>query len=109
MAIFAVMLIGPSPPFATKLTTDFAGNFYKVSDTQWLVSATGTAVEISNRLGITDGSTGAGFVFATAGYFGRAPTDAWEWIKAKLEAPTANVAVGSASGTGSASGVGSAS
>jgi hypothetical protein len=47
----------------------------------WLISATGTPQEISNKLGITDGSNGAAIVLEIAAYHGRANPNIWSWIK----------------------------
>jgi hypothetical protein len=52
----------------------------------WLVAGTGTAQEVSIGLGVNTGGIGSTIVFSTAGYYGRAPTNIWEWIKAKMEA-----------------------
>jgi hypothetical protein len=92
MTIFAILMPRPQPALADKLVSEFKTDTLKVTDTQWLVSAVGTAQEISAKLGIhnpdspTTAPVGEAIVFATSGYFGRAPTNIWEWIKVKLEA-----------------------
>jgi hypothetical protein len=40
---------------------------------------------LSDKLGTTDGSNGAAIVFGMSGYFGRAPSNIWDWIKSKAE------------------------
>lgn len=93
MTIFTVLLPRPQPALADKITSEFQTDALRISDTQWLVSGAGTAMEISKKLGIADPvhpdlpPIGEGIVFATNGYFGRAPANVWEWIKAKLEMP----------------------
>jgi hypothetical protein len=93
MTIFVLMMPTPQPALAQKVQAEFNGNSLSITDTQWLISASGTAQEVSTRLGITDPTNpsaqpvGVGIVFATSGYFGRAPSNIWEWLKAKLEAP----------------------
>jgi hypothetical protein len=87
MLVFAVIPLAPSPALDTAITNHFPSNSLKVSATLWLIAASGTAQELSNRLGATDGSLGSTIIFSTAGYYGRAPTNVWEWIRAKLEAP----------------------
>jgi hypothetical protein len=87
MTVYAVLLPVASPAFEQRIAVEFPTDHLKVTDTQWLVSAGGTAVDISNRLGLSEAQTTVGIVFATAGYFGRAPTNVWEWIKNKLESP----------------------
>lgn len=49
------------------------------------VSFHGTAQELSNELGITDGSSGTGVVVAVSSYYGRAPTNIWEWVNSRWE------------------------
>jgi hypothetical protein len=51
----------------------------------WLISYDGTAKELSDALGITDGSVGTGVIVTVGSYYGRAPTDIWEWMKVRME------------------------
>ena len=85
MAIFVVLPLVPMPSLAQKIAEIFPTDFYRLSDTQFLVSTTGTTVELCERLGINSGEINSTIVFATSGYYGRAPNVIWEWIKAKLE------------------------
>lgn len=70
---------------------EFPADHLSISDTQWIISTTGTAVELSAKLGVFDVKnpslppTGNAVIFATTSYWGRAPTNIWEWLKAKLE------------------------
>jgi hypothetical protein len=91
MAIFAVLMPAPQPAVAEAIKNQFPTDHLAINETQWLISTTGTATELTNKLGIydpknpTQPSTGNAIIFATSGYFGRAPTTIWEWMKAKLE------------------------
>jgi len=93
MTIFAVLMPSAQPTLAAKIQAVFGQDSLMVSETQWLISASGTAQEICIRLSMYDPNNpnapgvGSGIVFATSGYFGRAPTNIWEWIKVKLETP----------------------
>jgi hypothetical protein len=53
----------------------------------WLISTTGTAQALSEKLGIASGDNGAALVLEVASYFGRATPDTWSWIKTKMESP----------------------
>jgi hypothetical protein len=92
MTIFAILMPTPQPALAEKIKAVFV-NHYQLNDTQWLISTSGTAIEISTKLGIADPNNlaapamGLGIVFATSSYYGRAPQPVWDWIKAKLEGP----------------------
>ena len=95
MTIFVVLLPTVQQPLTAKIVAEFGGNSLRINDTQWLISASGTAQEICSQLGIYDPASpnaapvGTAIVFASSGYFGRAPTNIWEWIKVKLETPVA--------------------
>jgi hypothetical protein len=61
-------------------------NHTQIADRVWLVAGDATTKEVSDALGITDGEDGiAGLVTLVGGYFGRAPTGLWEWLKVKIE------------------------
>ena len=52
----------------------------------WLISAKATAKDVSDKLQITDGTSGAALIIEMASYFGRANRAIWTWIKNNLEA-----------------------
>jgi hypothetical protein len=55
-----------------------------------LISAIGTAKDISDKLGVTPGNdAGAAIIFSMGNYYGRATTEIWDWIKVKAETPSA--------------------
>ncbi len=65
---------------------------YKLqSNRGWLIKFDGTTVELSNHLGLTGqdkgepAPLGSGIVVPVSGYYGRGPTDMWEWLKTRLE------------------------
>ena len=57
----------------------------------WLVRHPGTTIEVSNHLGITGqvkgepSQTGATLVSLVGSYYGRGPSDLWEWLKTRFE------------------------
>lgn len=59
---------------------------YVLSDDAWLVAARGTAKDISDRLGVTEGTNGSALVVEAASYFGRANPAIWTWINANWNA-----------------------
>jgi len=65
------------------LKTHYPDNHLKVGPGQWLVAGSGTAVDVSNLLGITTGVSGLAIVSLIGGYFGRAPNNIWEWMASK--------------------------
>ena len=68
--------------------TSFPGNSFPLAERgQWLVVGEGTAREVSDKIKITGVEPpliGSSIVFAVSGYFGRASSETWEWIAAKL-------------------------
>lgn len=57
----------------------------------WLVRYGGTTIEVSNLLGITgqeqgeQSRVGPALVSLFGSYYGRGPSDMWEWIKTRME------------------------
>jgi hypothetical protein len=92
VTIFTVVVAQqPIPPdFTTALTTKFADDYLWVAPNVCLVAGKGTAQDISNALGISEGTTASGIVSAMGSYYGRAPTNVWEWVKAKWEQTSVN-------------------
>lgn len=88
MAVFAVIVqAGPGGdglPAAIRQHFDKA-NYQLDGDRGWLVAGKATAKEVSDTLGITDGTSGAALVVEVASYFGRANPGIWTWIKDNWE------------------------
>ncbi len=57
----------------------------------WLIKYDGTTVELSNKLGITGQAPGepaplgSVLLVGISGYYGRGPTDMWEWLRTRIE------------------------
>jgi hypothetical protein len=87
MTIFTILMPQPQPAIVERIQRSYPENYYVLNDTQWLVSSKQTVVEVSNTIGVTGAAEASGLavVFATSSYFGRAPTQVWDWIKVKLE------------------------
>ena len=86
MIVYAVVGVSPAAGLGASIATAFPTDSFQVTPSFWLVAGSGTAQEVSDKIGLTAGNLGSAVVFSTAGYFGRAPTNVWEWIKVKLEA-----------------------
>ncbi|HTT80937.1 MAG TPA: hypothetical protein VMF86_14775 [Stellaceae bacterium] len=91
MTIFAILLPAPNERLVGAIAKAYPNDHLRLSDTQFLVSSAGTAMEVSARIGVADPaapqapSAGSAVIFATTSYYGRAPAPVWDWIKAKLE------------------------
>jgi hypothetical protein len=87
MTVFVVFRATSPEAMGASVRRNFPNNFLEVQSDEWLISASGTAKDVSDRLGLTPSasSVGTAIVFSMANYYGRAPTEIWEWIKAKAE------------------------
>jgi hypothetical protein len=70
--------------------SDPADRFRLQSDRGWLISYPGTSVELCNVIGLTgqpEGtpSIGSAIVVPISSYYGRGPSEMWEWLKTRLE------------------------
>ncbi|WJI78957.1 MULTISPECIES: hypothetical protein [unclassified Mesorhizobium] len=87
----AIFLIVPQPHTSGhKLGPAIAANFPNANyalegEAGWLVSANLSVMDLSGRLGITDGSNGAAVIVEAASYYGRANPNTWSWIKANWD------------------------
>ena len=81
----------PQPRVIAEIERLFPEDYLALNETQYLISTTGTAQGLTNKLGMgppPDTSTqitGSAVVLAASTYWGRAPTVVWDWMKAKLE------------------------
>jgi hypothetical protein len=89
MPIFAIIKL-PTPmptPLGEVISTQFPDNFLQLTEGHaWLIATTGTAIELSGKLGITDGTNGSAMVLEVGTYYGRGNPTIWTWIKSKWEA-----------------------
>lgn len=87
MSLFAVLLPAENPKLIAAIKGKFPDpNNYQITPTQWLISAKGTAQQISSVLGVSDEKpVGSAVILAIAGYWGRASSDLWEWMRVKME------------------------
>ena len=91
MTIFAVLLPNNQPKVVAAIQREFPNDHLQVTPLQWLVSGSGTALNVTTKLGIYDPkepaapASGNAIVFAVSSYHGRAPTPIWDWVKSKLE------------------------
>jgi hypothetical protein len=89
MAIFAII---PQPNINTHNLSAAVSAVYRDAHyaldggAGWLISAKATAKDVSDKLQITDGTSGAALIIEMASYFGRANPAIWTWIKNNLEA-----------------------
>lgn len=85
MTIFAVFAANQPDKLSSVIAKHFPDNFTMVSSDSWFISADGTSKDVSDKLGVTDGTSGSAIVVSVSGYYGRASTPIWEWVKVKWE------------------------
>jgi hypothetical protein len=70
---------------------DPADRYLLPAERGWLIRYAGTSVELSNLIGITGQAPGdpptlgPALVVPITAYYGRGPTDMWEWIKTRFD------------------------
>jgi hypothetical protein len=85
MSIFVIFRVTDPAKLKAAIAANFENEHLELGNNEWLVSSNMTPQGISDKLGITDASNGVAIVFGMSGYFGRAPTNIWDWIKSKAE------------------------
>lgn len=85
MSIFVLFRVTKPEAVKAAVAAMFPHDHYQAADDEWVISANMTAKELSDALRITHGENGSGVVFKMSSYFGRAPSDLWDWIKTKSE------------------------
>jgi len=85
MAIFVVFRVTDTEAMREAVTRIFPTDHFDLGTGEWLISAKGTAQELSDRLGLTDNRVGSAIIFSMQSYYGRAPSNIWDWIKTKSE------------------------
>lgn len=89
----AIPLTADSSALNSAVSTNIAeSNRHKLqAERGWLIKFDGTSIELSNHLHITGQEAGipspigASMVTPISGYYGRGPTDMWEWLKTRFE------------------------
>jgi len=89
----AIPLIADSAPLkeATERTIASDSRYELQADSGWLIHFSGTTVELTNHLGITGqekgqiSHVGSAMVIPITSYYGRGPTDMWEWLRIRME------------------------
>ena len=87
MSIFVIFKVSDPDGLGQAIVNAYPRDHLRIQQDEWLISAPVTAVELSNLLGITEGTNGSAIVFKMGAYYGRATNDIWDWIKTKSEAP----------------------
>jgi hypothetical protein len=86
--LFVVVSDPENAGLGVTIAQTFPEDYLLLRPGQWLIAASGTAREISDKIGLTpSGTTGSGIVLAVSGYYGRGSTQIWEWIAAKIGKP----------------------
>lgn len=85
MGVFIIIPTKAEHSLDKVIQEQFPEDSYRLPLGQFAIAFNGPAKALSDQLGISDGSSGLGVVASIASYYGRAPTDFWEWLKIKME------------------------
>lgn len=86
MALFLIVALEESVPHVDAgISRAFATSSYRIEPGKWFVHSTlQTSKEVSDAIGITADPPAVtnlrGVVVAVKGYYGRGPSDLWEWV-----------------------------
>ena len=87
MAVYAILRASDADVIQNALDATYSGKHLKIGEGEWLVSSTGPAQEVWQRL---DAATPAdktiqAMVFRVSSYWGLANSEIWDWIYDHLE------------------------
>lgn len=93
MATFVVATVEPEPRVDAALVREFPGDTFRFSDRVHFVSATGSAQDVSQRLGVKarvdgesfDGVTDIVVTKVGPSYYGFSGQDLWDWLRTSLQ------------------------
>jgi len=85
--MFAILAQSNFEEIGRVIKEKYPEDHYPLLSGQWLLVAEGTAKSVSDSLGISDGTTGTAVIVLFTSYFGRASTQVWEWLAAKMGTP----------------------
>jgi hypothetical protein len=89
----AVPLLKDIQPLKNALEQTLSSDsYYQLqADSGYLINFSGTTIELSNHIGITGQAegelptVGSCLIVPVTNYYGRGPTNMWEWIKTRIE------------------------
>jgi hypothetical protein len=86
--LFAVIAVAHPEALEAQIRAKFPDLSMEARKGQWFIVApsTTTTTELSNQLGITEGTSSAAIVLNVASYYGRTNPATWEWIAAQMGA-----------------------
>lgn len=86
MTIYVVVAKAGSEKLDAKVKSTYPDENHAFSGSSWFVYDTGTTKQVSEKLGIADGTLGTqAIVMPITGWSGFAPSDTWEWLKPRWE------------------------
>lgn len=84
MAVFAVIAPETDPRLDPAVREAFPDSFYRISSSQFLVSATKlTTNQVSEKIGASAGGVGRVLIVRISTYTGWHNKDIWEWLAAQ--------------------------
>lgn len=88
MALYALLAPELDPRLAQAIEKNFPESFYRISDTQFLVSAPKlTTSQVYDKIGAAGGTVGRVLILRFASYTGWHSKNLWEWV-AQQSSPT---------------------
>ncbi len=90
MAVFAVIAPEADPRLEPAVRDAFPDSFYKITETQFLVTAAKlTTNQVAEKLNSPGGKVGRVLILRFASFTGWHSKDMWEWVAAQSASPSA--------------------
>jgi len=68
-----------------RIASVYPADYLLIGGVNWFIVGEGTAKDVADKLGLAEPPV-SGIVVAVSGYFGRAPSNIWEWLGARVKA-----------------------
>lgn len=82
MAVFAVVCLSDSSEQLEQAIRGAGFEYLRLPSDNFLVQYSGTTKDLSDRLGVSEGTSGNAIVMPVKSYYGRAEATVWEWLEA---------------------------
>lgn len=87
MAIY-IVVSQPNPnedKLSSAIEAVYPNDYLAIGNKTWLIASKDPIQDVSKKIGVADGTSGAAVIAVISAYHGRANPTIWNWIKAKWE------------------------
>ena len=85
MAVYFVAVVTNPSAVLAKAKELYPDAVFRLTDDKFFVNTDQTSLDLSNKIGVRDGTIGTGIVLRVTTYNGRVTSTLWEWLGARME------------------------